>query len=503
MERLSKSREDIEQKVPLKHETNEEQKITALQRLKIIKNNVTIEPPVVLYFIASCITAAGMQNLNLEKACRTNLGFDDHVCTSLRLRQRANLTYEEDEVQKLVASVEAWRSAIYTAFPIILMAFLGAWSDKMGKRRICMLMPIGGELITCILNIVNTYFDGVNVEWTSLMGTFFLSITGAWCVMLMGSYSYISDITTIENRTSRLGALTLGLNITHPIGMGLSGIMLEYTGYYGVFGITGLVQLLNFLYIYYYTEDYVPCYKPETGTGGIGIWRHVTEFFDFNSLKDMVLILFKKGPNNQRMRVCMILSAVCFLYGPIWGDMSINYIMCRYRFNWDALKYSIYSSYSLTLHTFGTFLAIMLFTRRLKLDDSVLGIIAVISRIAGALAWALSRNEFEIYFAPIGEFFNGTMLLALRAISSKLVSSQELGKLYSLFGLSEISMMLIFVPIYARVYIATLHIFPGACYFFTVLFSIPALLIFVWFYVEYRRDLRNAAREECAIETDI
>lgn len=35
------------------------------------------------------------------------------------------------------------------------------------------------------------------------------------------------------------------------------------------------------------------------------------------------------------------------------GELSIMYIFTRYQFNWDEVKYSIYSTYSLVTHSIG------------------------------------------------------------------------------------------------------------------------------------------------------
>lgn len=53
-----------------------------------------------------------------------------------------------------------------------------------------------------------------------------------------------------------------------------------------------------------------------------------------------------------------------------------------------------------------------------------------------------------------------------------------LGKVYSLFGVAETLMPLMFVPLYSKVYITSLRILPGAIFLVSVLATIPALGIF-------------------------
>ncbi|XP_026328399.1 uncharacterized protein LOC113236507 [Hyposmocoma kahamanoa] len=164
------------------------------------------------------------------------------------------------------------------------------------------------------------------------------------------------------------------------------------------------------------------------------------------------------------------------------------YIFARYRFNWDEVKYSIYSTYSLIAHSIGTIFSISVFSKKLKADDAVLGMISTTSRICGSLVLAFARTDVEVYMAPLVEILNGTTSIALRSIASKLVSYQELGKVYSLFGVAETVMPLVFVPMYSKLYIKMLHVLPGAPFLLTVLATIPALGIFGWFYQQHRKD---------------
>ncbi|KAM3961920.1 LOW QUALITY PROTEIN: putative peptidoglycan muropeptide transporter SLC46 [Aphomia sociella] len=464
---------------PLKSETDKAvQNMTLIEKIRYAKSNITVEPVLALFVMPSVLAMLATQNLNLDKACRVNLGFGDSICEDLRLRKRANHTFEEDEVQKLIASVQAWKSVVQTAIPTLLMLFIGAWSDKTGRRKICMLMPIFGEFMTCLLNIVNTYFFyQVPVELTVLMEVIFPALTGGWYTMILGVFSYLGDITSRESRTFRIGILNLCMTVGFPIGMGLSGVLLKRLGFYLVFAISASLQFINFCYVLFVIKDHTWLENKGQAIRS-GYAGFLIDFFDINSLKETMEIAFKKGANNRRVRVCLILIVVCLTFGPMWGELSVTYIFSRYRFNWDEVKYSIFSTYSLITHAIGTLFAISVFSKKLKADDAVLGIISSSSKICGALVMAFARNDYEAYLCNLSVILNGTSTIALRSIASKLVSYQELGKVFSLFGVAETTMPLIFAPLYSRVYIATLHVLPGAIFLLSVMFTIPALAIF-------------------------
>lgn len=225
------------------------------QKLKYIASNITVEPILAGIVIPSMLARLAVQNLNLDKACRVKLDFGDEICDSLIDKTGVNLTMYEKDVQRVIASIEAWRSIIQTAIPIVLVIFMGAWSDRTGNRRLCILLPIFGEFMVCVCNLVSTFFFfEIPVEVTMFLEVIFPAVTGGWVMVLMGVFSYISDITSEENRTFRVGLVNLCMTAGVPLGTALSGVLLKWLGYYGVFAISGSTYMLTFIYGYVYVK---------------------------------------------------------------------------------------------------------------------------------------------------------------------------------------------------------------------------------------------------------
>lgn len=224
-------------------------------KLMQIRANITVEPIIACYIMSNVFSGLAVQNLNLEKACRVNLGYNDTVCTALNRRQTTNYTFEESEVQKLTASVQAWKNIVQTAFPCILVLFVGSWSDKTGRRKACILLPIVGEVLCCTSFMLNTYFFyELPLEVTAL-SDLFPSLTGGWITVCVGVFSYIGDVTTKEMRTFRVGVANLCMSLGIPIGMSLSGILLQQIGYYGIFMISNCLYLTSLIYGYIRLKD--------------------------------------------------------------------------------------------------------------------------------------------------------------------------------------------------------------------------------------------------------
>lgn len=233
--------------MPRKHETTEKKSLR--DKLVEMKDNITVEPLLAGLLIPSMISRFAMANLNLDKACRVNKGFSDEICDALVKKSSGNYSFYEKEVQKLISSIDIWKGIIHTALPCFIIMFLGAWSDRTGKRKICILLPIFGELLTSISNLINVYFFyEIPVQVTVFLETTLTSITGGWMTIFIGVFSYITDITSEETRTFRVGLVNFCMTAGLPIGVGLSGYLLQKMGYYGVFSLTMVLFIITLIY---------------------------------------------------------------------------------------------------------------------------------------------------------------------------------------------------------------------------------------------------------------
>lgn len=226
------------------------------EKISYIRDNITVEPLLAGLIVPSIISRFAMGNLNLDKACRVNLQFGDEVCDALITRESNNFSSYEREVQKLISSIDIWKGIIQTLIPCILIMFIGAWSDRTGKRKFIILMPIFGEFITSLNNIVNVYFFyEIPVQMTVFLETIFPACTGGWVTMFLGVFAYITDITTEEARTFRVGLVNFCMTVGVPVGISLSGILLKMFGYYAIFATTSVMFLLILLYGFFCLKE--------------------------------------------------------------------------------------------------------------------------------------------------------------------------------------------------------------------------------------------------------
>ncbi|KAG6460452.1 hypothetical protein O3G_MSEX011988 [Manduca sexta] len=460
---------------PLKKEPNKNNDFNNrgfIEKLGYIKSNITVEPIVAGLIIPAMLARLAIQNLNLDKTCRVKLGYGDAICDSL-IDRKGNLTFYEGEVQKVISSIESWKSIIQTSIPTLLVIFMGAWSDRTGNRKICIVLPIFGEFVVCLCNILSTYFfNQISVEVTMFLEAFFPAITGGWVMVYLGVFSYISDITDEESRTFRVGLVNLCMTAGIPIGTALSGILLKWWGYYGIFVLSGSIYLITFLYGLLCLESNT---KPNSGNSEKV--KPLTCMDLVSLVKETAAVAFKKRNSNFRAKIILTLSVVAIIYGPNHGERIITYMYVRYRLKWDALKYSLYSTYSIVTHSLGALFSISVFSKRWGFHDSVLCLISVTSKLAGSILITFVQTDFHMFMVPIVEILNATTFTSLRSLASKLVPSEELGKMNSLFSLVETLAALMFDPTYSAMYAKTIPIFTGAVFLFSAFMTLPAISI--------------------------
>lgn len=303
------------QETPAKNNSNEP--LTWAQRIKKVFAFFTVEPFLLCYVLPIAISALAVNKLNTEKACRVDLNYTEEICTKALNGDTDddNITkIAQTEALKLVADMQSWQSPVQSSIPAIVVLFVGAWSDRTGNRKTLMLIPILGEIVSSLGLLLATYFF---LEWplwvTALIEAVPSALSGGQTIALMGSYSYISDVTTIESRTFRIGVVAVIVTLGFPFGTSISGVLTQNLGYYGVFGIGLALYVIGFIHTSLRIHD---VNRKET-TGGNFI-NKIKEFFHPKNIWDTASILFRSH-GRQRMQIILVICAHIVIVGPVIG----------------------------------------------------------------------------------------------------------------------------------------------------------------------------------------
>lgn len=297
------------------------------QKAKWIFTNITVEPIMICYVLPSVMASLAVQNLSLEKACRVNLGLKEETCDAMSARNTSayNIT-DEEAIQKLVATMSAYKNIIQSLLPSLLLMFLGSWSDRHCRRKPCIILPLFGEIVSCTGFILCTYFFyQLPMEFNVMSEAIPPALTGGWFCMFMGFFSYISGVTSVETRTLRIGAANMFSNVSISIGIALSGILYKKIGFYGVFSLAFALYTTGVIYGLIVVKEVPKIVNNnieevvESEKSKIKKKNFFVDFFDPAHVSETFKVAFKEGKRNRRKRICIIMILVMVIIGPLHG----------------------------------------------------------------------------------------------------------------------------------------------------------------------------------------
>ncbi|XP_068620287.1 proton-coupled folate transporter-like [Battus philenor] len=470
--------------------------ISCFDRVINLLKFFTVEPFLLCYIMPNVISSLAVQKLNMEKACRTDLNFSEEICAlAFSGDVSDNVTVAAlNGAQKLVANMTAWKQPLQSGIPAIAILFVGAWSDKTGNRKALMLFPIMGELISAIGLILTTYFF---LEWplwvTALIEALPSAFSGGLSIALMGSYSYIADVTTVESRTFRMGVVAVIVTLGIPLGSSISGVLTDAVGYYGIFGIATLLYVFAFIHTYFRVHDI-----RRVDMEGTFIEK-LKQFFNLDHIWATISLLFL-SPKRQKIKILLVICAHIVIIGPVFGEAGVMFLYTLKKYNMTVVEFSLFSTYSILMGLAGTAVAVTVFSKMLKMHDALIGVIATSCKVMSSLVYSLSPTKSWFYSGPAFDFFGNSGTTAIRSLGTKVVDEDKVGKMCSLIGFIEALVPVIYTPLYSKVYSETIETFSGTFYMLGGLMTAPAFFIFIFLYNMQKRDERDQVTNPSAKE---
>lgn len=484
---------------------DEWRKMSFTSKAAHLARNVTVEPLLAFFQLSMIISSLTTQNLNMQKACRVNLGLGDKVCFALENKNASFYRDEEMSVQLLVTKMMLWQSPFQNMVPCFLVMFVGSWSDRNQKRKPLMLLPILGELVRNVGLVICVYFfKELPMEVAGFVESVPSAVTGGLPVLMVAIFAFVGDISTVKNRTVRVGFVSLIFSITITIGTALSGIMFRDYGFYGVYFISTVLYLFSFIYCIIVIKDVKPdvvekYHEPNIAVGyhKKSVFRSITDFFNLKHVKEALRVTFKRGDdNNRRTDIILLFVIMVIIMGPLSGEQTLMYLLVRVKFNWNEVDFSFFSTYYFICNLVGIGFTLWILVNRFGIDDRLLGAIGCLSKGLASFVYACAPTEFLFYLGPIVDIFHGTSLVAFRSILSKLVPANQLGQALAVSSLIETIVPAIFRPLYNVIYYKTIHFLPGAFYLLGGMLNVSGIFVFLWMYKKHKQNEKCEDFEE-------
>lgn len=299
--------------------------MTMKERLAYIKEVITVEPLVTCYIMSSVLCSQALTNLEYEKSCKANLNYSDTVCDAIISGTSENYSVSElTAVQTKVADLHSWLQIVQNVMPVILVLFLGSYSDRHKLRKPFLIMPFFGELgavIGCILCVI--FMREWPVEVQGFMQVVVPSFLGGPTMILMAVFAYIADVSSLEMRTLRIGIVQIVLNVTTPIIQSFSGILYEKIGYIWILLIAGVFYLTGIFYGLFYIKEY----RQPVDVGNKK--SMLKDIFDPRHALETIKVLTKTSQGNQRLNILLIMVILFIFSGVTGGKCNYSNVVLR------------------------------------------------------------------------------------------------------------------------------------------------------------------------------
>ncbi len=422
-----------------------------------------LEPSVVMYMYHSI--------------CLREYNNDVGLCTDLKEHPD-----QEDHVQELASSyIVAYR--VLWNFPALFLAlFCGAWTDRVG-RRFSVVWPCLGTSLAVMLYLIST-LEPMTLFPIALCGAAMRGAFGGTAIVLMGVQSYVSDISTDEGRTSRLGVLLAMNYFGNVAGFALMGTLLSAFGFEVVFCVVMTLQVLCIVGALFFLAD--------TRNLTIEYKEEKSRFlFSTSHVKDSINVLLRKRESNKRTHLWLLLLTVVVnqIGREGEGDILLLYVSRR-PLNWDRSLYGFLAATDFACMGLLVCVALPVLSYKFKINDIVLATYGITAKMFRLLLLAFSHQTWMVFVAVIGGTPIAIAVSAVKSLMSKTVDRDEIGKVFSIISCGETLSSLVGALAFNELYSAVASFFPGLPFLLNSLLYICLLLTLTLL----ARDLRGCSQ---------
>ncbi|XP_068633373.1 lysosomal proton-coupled steroid conjugate and bile acid symporter SLC46A3 isoform X2 [Battus philenor] len=325
---------------------------------------VTVEPVMFFYMLAFMITNVIEQTFYVFRACTVNHGYSEDICYNISKYEEIN-----SEVQVTVSTFHQWNGIASHIVPLLLAFFIGSYSDKRGRKAI-LLAGLLGKLYFSIVITLNT-IKAWPLEYVIYTAAFPSALTGADLSIFAGSFAYISDVSSLRNRTFRVGVLDIVYLSTMPTGVAIGNLL--YTkvvnkSFTMMFLINTCLMFVATIYCIFGLKWQT---RPEQKSLRTAHVRNpVTDFFDLRNISQTLVTLSKKRNNNRRLLLWFLLISMAF-YTFQRDERTAMYLYTTKVFKWTEVDFSNFRTYLSSAYVIVMLFGIPLFTKVFNWKDTV------------------------------------------------------------------------------------------------------------------------------------
>ncbi|KAF7987222.1 hypothetical protein HCN44_010415 [Aphidius gifuensis] len=427
---------------------------------------ITVEPTMWLYMMAFMSTTVIEQSLFIYKACRVDHGLSEEIC-----RNKINDSNLNNKIQITVSNFHQWNDISGHIFPIILALFIGNWSDKHG-RKIPLLFGLFGKFLYSMMIVVNLLNPTWNLNMIFWTATIPSAIFGGDVAIFASCFAYITDVTTLKQRTLRVTILDVVYLSTMPIGIYLGSYLYNEIfekSYIIMFLINTFFLLLSLNYSLIFLK-----WRTNEFQIPVDTQRFFSDFFNKKHVISIYKTVTIKRIAFGRLHLWFLFLSMC-LYMFQRSETQMIFLYTQKTFNWDVVDNSYFRVYKSSL----LIIAMSIVARTLDgyIKDSYVVAIGACSHAIGRIFFAAGKNSTIFYLGATFASFGPIVAPTLRSMTSKVVSAGERGKAFAILAVCDNAIPLICSPLYSQIYIKTIDYLPSAFFWLTFVTQVAILII--------------------------
>lgn len=193
----------------------------------------------------------------------------------------------------------------------------------------------------------------------------------------------------------------------------------------------------------------------------------------------MVKTMFKRRERYERTILLLLVSMLMFYVLIMMGEGSVTYLSFREKFHWDLKHYTFYSAGKSVTWITLTVLSVYILHKLFKIHEVILLLFGYTLMGTSYIIQGIAMMDWQIYLGALIKSLGSATNPLLRSYLSKIIPTDEIGKIFPLTVALESLMSLIGSPLYTVIYNLTLSTNPTAYNFFSAGLNFFSLFITV------------------------
>ncbi|XP_050597659.1 thymic stromal cotransporter homolog [Bombus affinis] len=445
---------------------------------------VSVEPTMWLYMMAFMITSVVEQAFFVYKACRVDHGYSEEICANLKDNATINT-----KVQVTVSSFHQWNNIAGHVVPIILALFFGNWSDRRG-RKLPLIIGLLGKFIYSFMVVINSMMDTWDLNTIVYTASLPMGMLGGDVAIFGSCFAYISDISSVQQRTLRITILDVVYLSTMPTGVALGSYLYSNvvkSSYTIMFSINSTLLALAILYSLVRLKwQTLPQQQSLAGT------NLLTDYFDKKHVMATVRTMTKNRPNHGKLHLWLLL-VIMMLYTFQRDEKPMSFLYTQLKFKWDVRKFSNFRTFQSATFVIAMLIGVPVMSKLMGIRDTVMVAIGAIAHASGRVIFVLAEIPELFYVGAAVAALGPIVAPVLRSMTSKLVPVDERGKVFAILSVCDNAVPLFSGILYSQLYNATIDSAPGSIYWLTFVtqVSILILILIIQFSMKNRTHLEH------------